>query len=102
MEVQNEHGRTLLMEASRNGRAECLRVAVEAGADVNFATKDGNVTAAMFAAMEGHAECLNALRDLGADLNVQRNQDGKTAMQLHRDRVAAEIAAKFKNQGAVS
>ena len=63
--MQNEYGRTVLMEAAMNGRTECLRVAFEAGADVNFATEDGNVTAAMFAAMEGHAECLNALRDFG-------------------------------------
>ena len=30
-----------------------------------------------------------------ADLEVQRNQDGKTAMQMYRERVAAEMA-KFK------
>ena len=30
-EVQNGHGRTVLMEAAMNGHAECLRVAIEAG-----------------------------------------------------------------------
>jgi ankyrin repeat protein len=93
--VQNGYGRTLLMEAARNGHVGCVRVGVAAGADVNFATKNSNVTAAMFAAMEGHAECFTALRDAGADLNVARNLDGKTAMQMHRERVAAEMA-KFK------
>ena len=45
----------------------------------------------MFAA-EGHAECFNLLRAAGADLTVARTQDGKTAMQLHREAVARQMA----------
>lgn len=95
-EVQNGYGRTALMEAAKNGHVDCVLAAVEAGADVNFATKNANVTAAMFAAAEGRADCLNALRRAGADLDVRRNQDGKTAMQIHRERVAAEMM-RFKH-----
>ena len=91
-EVQNGYGRTALMEAAKNGHAECVEVAIEAGAEIDFATKNANVTAAMFAAMEGHTACLNVLRNAGANLEVARNQDGKTAMQMHRERVAAEMA----------
>jgi ankyrin repeat protein len=50
------------MGAAKNGHAECVRVCIDAGADVNFATKNSKVTAAMFAALEGHTECLNVLR----------------------------------------
>ena len=91
-EVQNGYGRTALMEAAKNGHADCVVIAIEAGSSLNFATKNANVTAAMFAASEGHADCLNALRDAGADMEVTRNVDGKTAMQMHRERVAAEMA----------
>ena len=52
-EVQNGHGRTVLMEAAMNGHAECLRVAIEAGSDLDFATKNYNATAAIFAARFG-------------------------------------------------
>lgn len=99
-EVQNGYGRTCLMEAAKNGRAECVEVALEAGADLDFATKNANCTAAMFAAAEGHAECFNLLRAAGADLTVARTQDGKTAMQLHREAVARQMARAAGGEGA--
>ena len=90
-EVQNGHGRTVLMEAAMNGHAECLRVAIEAGSDLDFATKNYNATAAIFAAREGHLNCLNILREAGADMDIERS-DGKTAMQIHREQVRAQMA----------
>ena len=49
------------------------------------------MSAAMFAAAENHAECLNVLRDAGCDLDIERTLDGKTAMQIHRETVQAEM-----------
>ena len=89
--VQNGYGRTCLMEAAKNGHVGCVREALDAGAEIDFATKNANATAAMFAAAEGHADCFNLLRESGANLDVKRTMDGKTAMQIHRETVAAEI-----------
>ena len=92
IETQNGYGRTCLLEAAREGHVQCVAVALEHGADVNFRTKNANVTAAMFAAANGHAECFNFLRNYdGCDLTVQRTLDGKTAMQIHMDVVKNEM-----------
>ena len=40
--------------------------------------------------MEGHV-CLNILREAGADMDIERS-DGKTAMQIHREQVRAQMA----------
>jgi len=59
--------------------------------DLDFATKNYNATAAIFAAREGHLNCLNILREAGADMDIERS-DGKTAMQIHREQVRAQMA----------
>ena len=98
-EVQNGHGRTVLMEAAMNGHAECLRVAIEAGSDLDFATKNYNATAAIFAARR-NLNCLNILREAGADMDIERS-DGKTAMQIHREQVGAQMANVMMVDGEV-
>ena len=90
-ETQNGYGRTCLLEAAKEGHVECVRVALANGANKNFVTKNANMSAAMFAAAENRAECLNVLRDAGCDLDIERTLDGKTAMQIHRETVKAEI-----------
>ena len=57
-------------------------------------------SAAMMAAENGHAGALNALRAAGADVDLTREVDGKTAMQLHREKVAGEMK-KLSNMGYV-
>ena len=88
--------RTALMEAAANGHAPCVAVLHAAGADLDAVTHDAQLcTAAMLAAEEGHAGCLNVLRGAGANMEIERKSDGKTAMQLHREKVAQDMA-KFK------
>ena len=87
----SDSGRTCLLEAAKEGHVECVRVALANGANIDFVTKNANMSAAMFAAAENHAECLNVLRDAGCDLDIERALDGKTAMQIHRETVQAEM-----------
>ena len=68
-----------------------LKRLLKQGADIDFVTKNANMSAAMFAAAENRAECLNVLRDAGCDLDIERTLDGKTAMQIHRETVQAEM-----------
>lgn len=85
--------RTALMEAAANGHVQCVARCVQAGADLDAATHDTQrCTAAMLAAVNGHTGCLNVLRGAGADMEVQRGGDGKTAMALHREKVAEDMA----------
>jgi ankyrin repeat protein len=100
------NGMTALMAAARFGHAACIAVLVDRGADVDARSEygsgamGGGSTAAMMAAENGHAGALNALRAAGADVNLTREVDGKTAMQLHREKVTAEMK-KLSNMGYV-
>lgn len=87
---------TAVMEAAARGHVQCVTRCVTAGADLDATTRDAQLcTAAMLAAANGHAACLNVLRAAGADVDAERGGDGKTAMQLHREKVAEDMA-KFK------
>ena len=100
------NGMTALMAAARFGHVACIAVLVDRGADVDARSEygsgamGGGSTAAMMAAENGHAGALNALRAAGADVNLTREVDGKTAMQLHREKVTAEMK-KLSNMGYV-
>ena len=100
------NGMTALMAAARFGHAACIAGLVDRCADVGARSEygcgamGGGSTAAMMAAENGHAGALNALRAAGADVNLTREVDGKTAMQLHREKVTAEMK-KLSNMGYV-
>ena len=47
------YGTTALMEAARDGQAECVELLIEAGADVNIQNKRGK-TALILAAHKGY------------------------------------------------
>ena len=59
--------------AAEQEKNECLKVLIEAGADVNIKTNEGK-TATMFAAHRGHPECLKSLIVAGADVNIRNNK----------------------------
>ena len=100
------NGMTALMAAARFGHVACIAVLVDAGCDVDARSdfgsgkQGGGSTAAMMAAENGHAGALNALRAACADVDLTREVDGKTAMQLHREKVAGEMK-KLSNMGYV-
>ena len=66
--------------AAREGHANCVKLLLEAGADMDKRDKRG-CTPLHNAAKNGHAACGQLLLDAGADATV-RNADGKTAFDL--------------------
>lgn len=69
-----------LMLASESGHQEIVKILIDAGADVNATTEDGQ-TALMLASQNGHQEIVNILIDAGADVNATA-EDGQTALTL--------------------
>jgi ankyrin repeat protein len=76
----SEDGITSLIAASSEGNAECVKLLVEAKADVNAKDKDGT-NSLMAAAARGHLEVVSALLPAGANVNEQ-NADGHTALMF--------------------
>ena len=69
MNASNQYGDTPLEHAARCGHVKCLRLLVEAGADVNIRNEDDE-TALFEAAYNGYDKCVDALIQAGADVNV--------------------------------
>lgn len=74
----DEGAKTALMAAAANGRDECVRRLIAAGAHIDARDSNGE-TALMAAAVNGHISCVEILINAKADLNA-RNADGETAM----------------------
>lgn len=70
-------GWTSLMFAAEAGHAECVKLLLDAGVDIERRTATG-CTALMYAAMDGRAECIRLLLDAGAD-KAAVNQMGQSA-----------------------
>lgn len=68
----DEQGRTTLMRAAAQGRADLIPGIVAAGADVNARDKEGN-SALFFAAAKGHLDAVQALLRAGANVNTADN-----------------------------
>ena len=81
----DEHGTTAVMYAAMNGHPVCLRLLLEAGADVN--KKNGSESTPMdnsamiVAAGNGEADCLRLLLDAGADKEAA-NVVGETPLHF--------------------
>jgi len=68
----DEQGRTTLMLAAAQGRADLIPGIVAAGADVNARDKEGN-SSLFFAAANGHLDAVQALLRAGANVNSADN-----------------------------
>jgi hypothetical protein len=64
--ARDGQGRTLLMEAARQGNLDIVQVLIDAGADVNLRSNDGSLTALALAEWGGHAPVAELLRRAGA------------------------------------
>ena len=74
-------GNTALITAASNPmRTQCVRVLVEAGADVNIQNQHGN-TAFFSAVAAGAEESLKLLLNKGADVSIQ-NKEGESALAV--------------------
>jgi hypothetical protein len=71
-------GYTAVIWAALKGKIECLKLLIDAKADLNLQDTNG-LTAVMRAALNGEIKCLKLLIDAKADLNLQ-DTDGDTAV----------------------
>jgi ankyrin repeat protein len=71
-------GDTTLIRVARSGNADCLKLLLAYGADVNASNVDGD-TALIGAAFYGKVSCLECLLKNGATVNAT-NSDGETAL----------------------
>jgi ankyrin repeat protein len=76
-------GHTPLLFAARSGCTPCVKLLVEAGADIDRPTPEG-VTPLMIAIDNGHYDTANALLDLGANPHIA-DWWGRTALYVAID-----------------
>ena len=74
-------GETPLYWAAFKGHTECVKLLIEAKADVNKANEYG-YTPLYWAALLGHTECVKLLIDAGADVNKKVNNWGHTPLHV--------------------
>ena len=93
VDAKNSFGKTALMYAAQYGFMNSVKILLEAGADINAQTQEGNMTdkycyddlciangkrtALMYAIQEGHLDIAKYLVSQGADINLKDSQ-GKT------------------------
>mmetsp|Transcript_11346 Transcript_11346/g.24042 ORF Transcript_11346/g.24042 Transcript_11346/m.24042 type:complete len:587 (+) Transcript_11346:67-1827(+) len=80
LDAASEDGITPLTAASSEGHIECVRLLVDAKADVNAKDKD-NTTSLMAASARGHFDVVKIILAAGANVNEQ-NVDGHTALMF--------------------
>jgi len=82
VDVNEPHtdGRTALMLAARNFRAENVRLLIEAGTNIRATDHDGN-TALIWASVIGDRRILQMFIDAGSDINA-KNHKGETALDI--------------------
>jgi ankyrin repeat protein len=94
---ETDPAETPLRMASRRGYTDIMRLLIDSGADVNWASPDDGATALHFACFYGQAAAVAILNDAGAKLN-SRSRDGSTPLHVaaqegHLEAVRAILAA---------
>lgn len=80
LDAASEDGITPLTAASSEGHTECVKLLVDAKADINAKDKD-STTSLMAASARGHFDVASIILAAGADVNDQ-NLDGHTALMF--------------------
>lgn len=97
--ASDANGETALMQASRDGHAECVSRLLQAEADVNQMSTNGE-TALMQASRNGHTECVLRLSEAsGEHVDIPRN-DGRTALMLASQFGKVECVRQLVDAGA--
>ncbi|OXB53158.1 hypothetical protein ASZ78_003561 [Callipepla squamata] len=89
LDVPDNRGWMPIHEAAAHSSSRCLRLLLNAGADINCQAKD-RATPLLIAAQEGHATCVELLLSKGADPNLYCNEDN-WQLPIH---AAAEMGHK--------
>ncbi|XP_049794897.1 uncharacterized protein LOC126209804 [Schistocerca nitens] len=76
--LRGARGATMFSNAVVTGDAECVRLLIQAGVDLNVQFSSGR-TATHEAAAAGHVDCLESLLSAGADVNV-KDKSGLTPL----------------------
>ena len=79
-----------LHSAAAGRSAECVRILLDAGADVD-ARQAGGYTALMEAALQGNAEMVRALLDAGADPTLS-DEEGRNSIEFARAEGHSDVA----------
>lgn len=80
-DVRDAAGRTLLMNAAKDGNEKEIKLLLKSGANVNLKDKDG-WTALMYAVRySSNLECTESLLEAGADISL-KNKYGSSALVL--------------------
>jgi ankyrin repeat protein len=91
-----------LIGASDSGSLEIIKLLLENGADINYASKskpDLELTALMIAAAEGRLEIVKYLAENDANLNL-KTKFGETALSLAEKNKNRDLVAYLKEKGA--
>ena len=80
------------MFSCQNNHELCARALIEAGADLDKVTDDGQAMSALFVACsQGHESCARLLIEKGADVNKESKYG--TALKMARKKGHAAICA---------
>jgi len=92
-------GTTPMMDASRIGRTDFIRLLALKGAQINVQNERGE-TALMLAIQKGHAMAVQALLSYGASVTATRKIDGATALSMAKNIGATQIIDLLRSAGA--
>ena len=92
----NDNGYTALMAAARGDHVKCVKLLLQAGADVNLYTNDNSFTAIQCAKSE---ECLELLIQAGADVNITYSYEAYPLISCARRR-KPKMVEMLLNAGA--
>ena len=105
LEAKYSDGWTPLHGAAFNDRVEIVRLLCDSGADVEARTNDNSFRPGSrplhYAAHSGHISVVKELiEERNAEINA-RDEDGRTALRVARDRNKPEIAAYLVSHGGI-
>ncbi len=100
-DVRDAAGRTLLMNAAKDGNEKEIKLLIKSGANVNLKDKDG-WTALMYAVRySSNLECTESLLEAGADISL-KNKYGSSALVLascynENPLILSKLLSKYKS-----
>ena len=88
---------SVLMSASKSGHADCVKLLLDYGIDVNILNENGQSTL-MIACKHGHSDVVQILLNHGAQTNLQ-DKDGVSPLMIASEAGNFEIAKQLLKHG---